>query len=72
MKELRTQSGGNPLRSFFAFDPQRNAVVLVGGDKTGKKRFYEQLIPQADDLYDRHLVGLKKAELKKAELKKKE
>lgn len=55
MKELRTQVGGNPLRTFFAFDPNRSAILLIGGDKTGDKRFYDRMIPIADDLYDEHL-----------------
>jgi hypothetical protein len=60
MKELRTQHGGRPLRTLFAFDPRRNAILLVGGDKTGDGRVYERLIPQADDLYDLHLETLRK------------
>lgn len=59
MKELRTQSQGNPLRSLFAFDPHRTAILLIGGDKTGDKRFYKRMIPLADDLYDQHLKELK-------------
>ncbi len=39
MKELRTQSQGSPLRTFFAFDPRRTAILLIGGDKTGDNRF---------------------------------
>jgi hypothetical protein len=54
MKELRS-SGGN-LRALFAFDRNRRAIVLVGGDKTGKwKSWYQQMIPKADRLYDRHI-----------------
>lgn len=60
MKELRTQHAGNPYRTFFAFNPQRTAILLIGGDKTGKKRFYEEMIPRADDLYDQHLEELRK------------
>jgi len=60
MKELRTQSGGKPLRTFFAFDPRRSAILLIGGDKTGDKRFYARMIPLADALYDEHLNELKK------------
>jgi len=59
MKELRTQSQGRPLRTFFAFDPRRTAILLIGGDKTGNERFYERMIPQADRLYDRHLAELR-------------
>lgn len=60
MKELRTQSSGKPLRSFFAFDPTRTAIVLLGGDKSGDKKFYERMIRKADDLYDLHLANLNK------------
>jgi len=60
MKELRTQSKGNPLRTFFAFDPRRTAILLIGGDKTGDKRFYDRMIPVADALYDNYLKALQK------------
>jgi len=55
MKELRTQHGGRPLRTLFAFDPRRSAILLIGADKTGDDRFYEKMIPLADDLFDLHL-----------------
>ena len=60
MRELRVQSGGRPIRVFYAFDPVRNAILLIGGDKTGDDRFYEVFVPIADDLYDRHLEELRK------------
>ena len=59
MRELRLQSGGNPIRVFYAFDPRRTAILLIGGDKTGNDRFYETYIPKADKLYDEHLKELK-------------
>jgi hypothetical protein len=59
MKELRPL-GGN-LRVFFAFDPVSCAILLIGGDKTGKWiEFYETTIPRADDLYDEHLQTLRR------------
>jgi len=58
MKELRVQIGGDPWRIFFAFDPKRSAILLVGGNKVGDKRFYEVNIPIADARYARHLDGL--------------
>jgi hypothetical protein len=58
MKELRTQHRGRPLRTLFAFDPRRSAILLLGGDKSGDRRFYERMIPEADRLYDEHLAGL--------------
>ena len=60
MKELRTQSGGRPLRTLYAFDPRRSAILLIGGDKTGDDRFYEKMIPLADRLYDEYLRELKR------------
>lgn len=60
MRELRAQSGGNPLRVFYAFDPRRTSILLIGGDKTGDGRFYERYVPIADDLYDKHLEQLRR------------
>lgn len=48
MKELRIQYRGDPWRILFAFDPQRAAIVLVGGNKAGDKRWYKKNIPVAD------------------------
>jgi hypothetical protein len=59
MRELRTQSAGKPLRTLYAFDPRRTAILLVGGDKTGDDRWYEKFVPVADRLYDQHLAELK-------------
>jgi len=59
MRELRVQSGGRPIRIFYAFDPRRSAILLIGGDKTGNKRFYEEMIAVADRLYDVHLAELR-------------
>jgi hypothetical protein len=60
MRELRTQHGGTPLRTLYAFDPRRAAILLIGGDKTGDNRWYEKYVPIADDLYDTHLLSLLK------------
>jgi len=59
MRELRVQSGGSPIRVFYAFDPRRSAILLIGGDKTGNDRFYQELVPVADALYDVHLREIK-------------
>ena len=59
MRELRVQCAGRPIRIFYAFDPRRTSILLVGGDKTGDNRFYERLVPLADQLYDEHLKELK-------------
>jgi hypothetical protein len=63
MRELRVQSGGRPIRIFYAFDPRRTAILLIGGDKTGAKRFYEAMIPVADQLYDEYIEELRKERL---------
>jgi hypothetical protein len=60
MRELRVQSSGKPIRIFYAFDPRRTEILLIGGDKTGDKRFYETMIPVADHLYDDYLAELRK------------
>ena len=60
LRELRVQSGGEPYRVFYAFDPRRTAILLIGGCKTGDDRFYERMIPLADDLYDEYLAELRK------------
>jgi hypothetical protein len=48
-------------RVAFAFDPKRKAILLVAGDKSGgsERRFYRELIRQADDRFDAHLARLK-------------
>jgi hypothetical protein len=63
MRELRVQIGGRPFRLFYAFDPRRAAILLIGGDKTGDKQFYDRMIPIADDLCDMHIEELRKEEL---------
>ena len=60
MRELRIQHRGHPYRVLYAFDPRRTAILLIGGDKTGNDRWYEEYIPRADRLYDEHLAGLEK------------
>jgi hypothetical protein len=60
MKELRFSWNGQVWRVAFAFDPQRQAILLVGGDKGGadQRRFYKRLLAVADARYDDHLVTL--------------
>lgn len=60
MRELRTQHNGRPIRTLYAFDPRRSAILLIGGDKTGDNRWYEINVPLADRLYDEHLEQLEK------------
>ncbi|MBN2161234.1 MAG: type II toxin-antitoxin system RelE/ParE family toxin [Spirochaetes bacterium] len=69
MKELRLQNKGRLFRIFFAFDPAREAILLIGGDKRGDKKFYHTMIPKADELYRRHLDKLRKKHESKKEKK---
>jgi hypothetical protein len=55
LRELRIQSGGRPLRVMYGFDPKRQAVLLLGGNKSGNNRFYEEMVPKADRLYEDYL-----------------
>lgn len=58
MKELRTRCDRRVIRIAFAFDPRRRAILLIGGDKSGDRRFYERIVPLADRLYQEHLDEL--------------
>jgi len=58
MRELRIQHEGPPYRVLYAFDPRRTAILLIGGDKTGNDRWYDEYVPRADAIYDRHLREL--------------
>ena len=60
MRELRIQHEGRPYRVLYAFDPRRTAILLIGGDKTGNDRWYEEYVPRADAIYARHLRELEK------------
>lgn len=60
MRELRIQHDGRPYRVLYAFDPRRSAILLLGGDKTGHDRWYEEHVPKADSLYDDYLLELKR------------
>jgi hypothetical protein len=55
MRELRCQHEGRPYRVLYAFDPRRTAILLIGGDKTGRPDWYEEFVPKADRIYQRHL-----------------
>ena len=57
MKEIRFNADNGVWRLAFAFDPDRHAILLVCGDKSGtsQKRFYKDLIKKADNRFDKHL-----------------
>ena len=61
MKELRCNADDGVWRVAFAFDPDRKAVLLAGGDKSGgsERRFYRQLIAKAEERFDAHLQRMK-------------
>jgi hypothetical protein len=61
MKELRFDADGGAWRVAYAFDPERKAILLAGGDKsgTGRVRFYRNLLRIADERYDQHLRVLR-------------
>ena len=67
MKELRFEASDGEWRAAFAFDPGRQAILLVAGDKSGgsRKRFYKQLIAKADRRFSAHLKSLKAAKKEK-------
>ncbi len=51
MRELRAAKGG-ALRVLFSFDPPRQAIALLGGDKSGERTdWYARAVPLADDLH---------------------
>ena len=58
MRELRIQHEGRPYRVLYAFDPKRQAVLLIGGEKTGNDRWYEVFVPIADRLYEDYLAEM--------------
>jgi hypothetical protein len=60
LRELRPKRGASPLRIIYAFDPRREALLLLGGDKRGR-RFYERAIPRAEQLWEAHLAALETA-----------
>lgn len=72
MKELRFDAGGGVWRVAFAFDPQRSALMLVAGDKSGvaQKRFYQMLIARADRRFDQHLAALEPSKPQTSKRKK--
>ncbi len=57
LKELRPgSSGASEVRILFIFDPVRNAVLLVAGDKSGRwQEWYRQAIPAAEAAYEAYL-----------------
>jgi hypothetical protein len=63
MKELRFNAGDGVWRVAFAFDPLREGILLIAGDKSGvsQQGFYRSLIERADERFDEHLETMKAA-----------
>jgi hypothetical protein len=61
MKELRFRAENGVWRVAFAFDPARQAVILVAADKSGvaQSLFYKALIAKADKRFTAHLQSMK-------------
>ena len=61
MKELRFNAKNGVWRIAFAYDPKRQAIILVAGNKSGvsESRFYKELIRKADERFSNYLNDLK-------------
>ena len=59
MKELRVQYQGEPWRILFAFDTERAAILLLGGNKAGDKRGTTKISRSRTSAHKRHLQSLK-------------
>lgn len=64
LKEIVVQHKGDPWRILFAFDPNRKAILLVGGNKRGDNRWYEKNVPIADARYKTHLEEIESKDRK--------
>ena len=70
LKELRIQNKNRVFRIFFAFDPERDIILLIGGDKKGDNRFYETMLRKSERLYELHLSQLRRTKNEKSNKKK--
>ena len=64
-RELRSQRYSTALRIVYAHDPHRDAVLVIGGDKTGNTRFYEEIIPRAESIWKEYLKERAQEEARK-------
>ncbi len=62
LKELRVQYRGDPYRVLYAFDPKRQALLLVGGNKASDKKWYERMMKLAETIFETHLEQLRMEE----------
>jgi hypothetical protein len=54
-RELRSQRYASALRVIYAYSPEQNAVLLIAGDKAGNPRFYKEIIPKAERIWQQYL-----------------
>ena len=61
LKELRFDSNKGVIRIFYVFDPDRNGILLIGGNKAGSgdKRFYKVMIAESETIYSKFRQGEK-------------
>jgi hypothetical protein len=61
LKELRPgSSGSSEVRILFIFDPVRNAVLLIAGDKSGRRaQWYREAIPMAEAMHEQYMKELR-------------
>ena len=64
LRELRIRSHGHALRIFYAFDPRRDAVLVIGGDKTGRNSddFYDEMIAKSERIWSDYLAEQRRGE----------
>ncbi len=55
LRELRVKAGGAQIRIAYAFDPKRDAVLVLGAAKVGDDRFYRWFVPQAEKIWEQYL-----------------
>src|SRR5450432_4024040 len=54
-RELRKAAGPHVIRIIYAFDRDRDAVLIIGGDKAGDDRFYERIVPRAEAIWEQYV-----------------
>ena len=64
LRELRPKRGKSPLRIIYAFDPRRQAILLIGGNKASDKKMYGTIIPQAEAIWEQHLKDVSEEDTK--------
>lgn len=55
LRELRPKQGRSPLRIIYAFDPMRDAVLIIGGNKGQEHKFYKRIVKKAEGIWQQYL-----------------